>query len=225
MQVCSSCHAGCCRKFNVHLTGYDILKLKKNLDIDYICFSQIHPVKKEYVEKYSKQVALFKFTNFSEDEYYTFYLRRIKSNYMTDSYKCMFLQEWDGKDFLLPNFSGITARCGIYDNKPFACAIYPAKLHEDGLTGLAGNPPGANESSNPAYNLCHRPLTDEDLADYSGNTIRNLVIYKYEMDYFRSLAEVWNKSPRDFAQFFAFLEIAYKNRILYNDSEEIKEPV
>ena len=144
---------------------------------------------------------------------------------MSDSYRCMFLQEWNGEDFLLPDLTQITARCGIYGNKPLTCSIFPAKLHDDGLTGLAANPGSDNISGNPAYDLCPRILDEDDLADHSGKTIKNLVLYKYEMDYFKSVAEIWNKEPGDYAKYLAYLELVYKNRVLFSELEKMEEPV
>ncbi|OGI19562.1 MAG: hypothetical protein A2287_07630 [Candidatus Melainabacteria bacterium RIFOXYA12_FULL_32_12] len=219
MQICSNCHAGCCRKFNAHLTGYDILKIKRNLGLDYLYFVQIAPVKEENIDKIIEQTALFKFTNLGNDEYYTFHMKRVKSRYFPDSYKCMFLQEWDGEDFLLP-VDKVISRCGIYESKPLTCSIFPSKLHDDGLIGVSGNPKNNNTTGNPAYDLCPRLLEEKDIEDFSDNAVQNLVLYKYEMDYFKSLAKVWNEYPSDFARFIAYLEAAYKNRILFNESEK-----
>ncbi|EKE04582.1 MAG: hypothetical protein ACD_20C00046G0003 [uncultured bacterium] len=221
MQICNDCHAGCCRKYNTHLTGYDILKIKKNLGMDYLYFLQLAPIKEENVEKTLKHTALFRFTNLG-DGYFAFYMKRVKSRYFPDSHKCIFLQEWDGDDFLLP-VDKVISRCGIYGIRPITCAIYPTKLHDDGLIGIAGNPDNDNASGNAAYDLCPRPLIEEDFAGCSGDDVQNLVLYKYEMNYFKSLSEVWNAEPGDFAKFIAYLEAAYKNRILFNEEEKIKK--
>ena len=111
MRLCLSCQAGCCRRFNVPITGYDIIKIRKLLGIEYFYFASITPVEEEYLEKDSKKLALFKLNNIGKYNYYTFYLRSIKSRYAKDTDRCMFLQEWGMEDFLLPESVDLTARC------------------------------------------------------------------------------------------------------------------
>ena len=221
MSICCTCHGGCCRKFNIHLTGYDILNISKNLNLNYMHFTQVLPVNEERMEKTLKHTAFFKFPNLG-DGYYGIFLRLINSRHMPDSLKCMFLQEWNDKEFMLPDLENITARCGIYENRPLTCAVYPAKMSIDGLTGLTGDPnkiPGTMACDNPAYNLCPRSLDERDFADHSGSTIKNLVLYKYEVEYFKAVSEIWNNNPGDFGKFFMFLEMAYKNRVLYETQD------
>lgn len=218
MLICSSCQAGCCRRFNVPLTGYDILKIRKTLNLEYLEYAQIIIVDNEYVKKDSKSVSVFKFTNLGAAKYYTFYLRSIKSKYLPDSHKCMFLQEWDGEDFAMPDFEGVKARCGIYDVRPLVCTIYPAKLHKNELIGITSDPgKRLDKPDNAAYNLCPRDLNKLDLLDNSDEIIKNLVLYKYEMNYFKFLAETWNQGNGDFGEFFTFLEAAYENRVLFEE--------
>ncbi|EKE03921.1 MAG: hypothetical protein ACD_20C00128G0006 [uncultured bacterium] len=216
MLVCSSCQAGCCRRFSIPLTGYDILKIKKALDLEYLDYTQMIKVKDDDFESESKLLSVFRFTNLGAEKHYSFFLRSIKSKYMPDSDKCIFLQEWNGEDFLLPDFRGVKARCGIYNSRPLACTIYPAKLHENELIGVAKDPnTHLDNSDNPAYNLCPRDLNNSDFLANSDEIMKNLVLYKHEKKYFKFLSEVWNQGSCDFTEFFPFLETAYQNRIIF----------
>lgn len=219
MLSCSSCLAGCCRRFDVPLTGFDIIKIQKALNLEYYEIAQLIPVKEDSYEKNSKATGVFKFNNFDAGEYFTFYLRNIKSKYIPDSYKCMFLQEWNGEDFLLHDRPGIKARCGIYNIRPLICSVYPARLHENELIGVVKNPTKHLEKpDNPAYNLCPEEYDEKEFFTDSDEIIKNLVLYKYEVNYFQFLAEVWNQNTCDFGLFYNFLEESYKNRILIDQT-------
>ena len=96
---CSKCMAGCCRKYSVCLTGYDVARLAKatdNLDwIDSI-----------YAEDTDSGIARsFSLYEDSRIEKYILCLR------MTDEENCIFL----GKDNL----------CKVYEARPMICRIYP----------------------------------------------------------------------------------------------------
>lgn len=212
MKVCSSCHAGCCRRFHVPLTGYDILKIKQDLNLEYLDFLQLIPVSDEYLPIDSKTRAIFKFNNIGANNNYVLYLRSINSRLIHNSDKCIFLQEWNGEDFALPGFRGIKARCGIYNSRPLACTIYPAKLHENELIGVVKVP--NPEELNPAYHLCPADINGSDFSEDSNEIMKNLVLYKYEKNYFKFLAETWNQGEGDFGEFFEFLKAAYEKRIL-----------
>lgn len=216
MKICSECHAGCCRKFHINLTGYDILSIKKTLDLDYPFFLQINQVENDVIEKRSKRNALFKFSDLDSEKYYTFHLRRVKSKYYKDSERCLFLTEWNNTDIQLPYSEKVYARCGIYNSRPLTCAVFPTELHPDGMIGYTSDVNCYTEKSdNPAYNLCPRALNEKDLESATGNMIQTLVVRKYELEYFKSVAKIWNSTPGTYARFFDFLEMAYKNRILY----------
>ena len=218
MIICSSCHAGCCRRFRIPLTGYDILKIRKTIGLNYLEFIQLLPVNEEDIEKKSKSSPVFKFINIGEDRYYSLFLERTLSKYFPDSLKCMFLQEWNGEDFLLPDYVGVKARCGIYNNRPLACSMYPAKWDDNGLTAIAKDP-GKHlpEANNPAYYLCPVDLSQSDFMDNSDEIIKDLVLFRYEMDYYKAFADYWNQQEGDFGEFFPILEKMYQNRIIFEE--------
>jgi len=222
MTICAECHAGCCRRFNINLTGVDILRISKTLDMDYKSFTQFNPVKPENVEKEQKKTALFLFKDFDEGKiYYRICMKLANSLLFPDSFKCMFLHEWNGETLGLDNVPNVISRCGIYDIRPSACAVFPSELKKNNLIGITSNPNFFFEpSENPGYKLCPKNVNEDDFADCSGNLIKTLVLQRYEMDYFRSIAVIWNEDPKPVDYFYAFLESAYKNRVLFYDPVE-----
>jgi len=96
---CRKCMAGCCRKYSVCLTGYDIARLAKatdNLDwIDSIYAGDTNP-------EIARSFSLYENRGVGK---YLLCLR------MTDGDNCVFL----GKDNL----------CKVYETRPMICRIYP----------------------------------------------------------------------------------------------------
>ena len=215
MSICSFCHGGCCRRYNINLTGYDILKISQALGIEYTDFILINPVNKDEEEKISANAALFKIKGYDDSKHYRFCLNLVNSKLMPNSQKCMFLQEWNGND-ILSQKDKILARCGIYGIRPLACAIFPAAFDKDALKGLTGDPNKFfDELDNPAYKLCPKEVVEDDFADYSGEIIHKIVLYNYEMDFFKKLAHKWNKNPGTLGSVFSYMKESYKNRIKF----------
>ena len=82
MSLCAFCHAGCCRRYKVDLTGFDIFNLSKNLELDFSEFAEIVIVEEKYLESCSKHAALFKFTDDDCKNYWRFCLRFVESKAM-----------------------------------------------------------------------------------------------------------------------------------------------
>ena len=219
MSICSICHGGCCHRYMIDLTGYDIFNILKTLDLDVKYFMQAVPVREEDFDYLDSQAALFKFTDDELKSYYRFCLRQNKSQFFPDTGKCMFLQEWTGKDLGINYSEEVIARCGMYGCRPLTCAIFPARLDDSGLIGYVLDPYlNAKKKQNPALNLCPRPLENEDFADHSGEIIRNLSVHKFEMEFFRGLAKDWNKNPKSLNDLMIFLKKVYSNRIIYEEN-------
>ena len=84
------------------------------------------------------------------------------------------------------------------------------------MQGLTGDPNSFLEKSdNSAYNLCPRPIDKTDFADYSGTTIHKIVLFNYEMDYFKLIADQWNNNPENLSSFISYLKEFYKNRVIF----------
>ena len=225
MPVCSDCKAGCCRRTPVDLTGFDIMNISKTLDFDLSVFIDVLPVKDKEVKLLSLETALFKFTDDECSKYYRFCLKRVPSRIIDDSYKCLFLQEWNDEILDLKT-DKIFARCGIYSVRPLICAIYPAKLDTNELIGCIFDPSlHSKKTNNPAYTLCPRQLTKEDFTDYSGEIMKNLALYKFEVSFFISLAKHWNENPKSLKDLTDFLKKVYTNRIVFPELIDCPENV
>lgn len=223
MSICSECHGGCCRRYYIDLTGYDIINIHQTLELDYLTFLQVLSVKEEDVEELAKDAALFKFSDDKGKKFFRFCLRRIESPVMLNSTRCMFLLEWNNEMLNLPASGKIQARCGIYGCRPLTCAIYPVKLDNSGLFGYAADPYiNCDKKNNAAYNVCPRPLKDDDFTDHSGEMMKTLALRKFEMDFFKELANGWNEKPGSLKEFFEYIEKIYKNRV-YKEIGRIQE--
>ena len=217
MLICNSCHGGCCRNFGVGLTGYDILNISKILNLDPISFVQVLPVDKD-IELQSKYSALFKFTDYNINYFYRFCLRMDKSMLVSETIKCMFLLECFANPLVLSE-DKIIARCGIYTCRPLICRTFPSKLDPTEKMGIVFNPIVEN-TENKIYNLCPRTLTNDDLDNSSDEILKSLIMRKFEVDYFKNLAEYWNKNPGTISEFLIFMEKVYKKRVLVENVTE-----
>jgi len=217
MSVCSICHGGCCRRYYVDFTGYDLYNISKHLELEIPFFAETVEVKDEDVTELSKDAALFKFTDNNCKNFVRFCLRRINSTVMPSSTRCLFLLEWDGEFLGLKEHNTVLGRCGIYQLRPLTCAIYPVRIDEkNGLIGCVSDPYEICEKkNNPAYNVCPRPLIKEDFADYTGEISKFLALHKYEMAFFKALADDWNEDPGSLSEFLERLVKIYSNRIQF----------
>lgn len=215
MLICETCHAGCCRNFAIGLTGYDILNIHTTLKVDYSSFIQIIPVQNEEDIKYqAKYAALFRFSDCETGIYYRFSMRMSKSPIITDTIKCIFLMEWLNEP-LNPSNDKINSKCGIYNCRPLICSTFPSKFDMTGKQGIIFNVNSSNlNQGNPIYNQCPRKITEQDIADSKDQIMKNLIMRKYEGDYFQNLSDYWNQKPGTIKEFFAFIKNVYQNRIV-----------
>jgi len=215
MLICESCHSGCCRKYAVALTGYDILNISKTLKIDPLSFIEISPV--ENIEYQSTYTTLFKFTDENSDIFYRFNLKMNESQLVPGTIKCQFLLEWHN-DPSNPCIEGIIAKCGIYNCRPFVCTAYPAKFDITEKRGIIVNVGSKSESSeHRIYNLCPEKITGEDIADSSDQIMKALIMRKYELEYFKNLADYWNQKPGSLSDFLIFMTNVYQNRVVLEE--------
>ncbi|HLJ12492.1 MAG TPA: YkgJ family cysteine cluster protein [Planctomycetaceae bacterium] len=104
------------------------------------------------------------------------------------------------------------SQCGIYNERPSACRVYPTKFDKAGeLAVLCEAPAPISGSSHPAHRLCARPWEQQDFDPIE--QVQHLAVAKFEMNFFFKLAEAWNARPRDWQVFPEFLQMVYSNRI------------
>jgi Fe-S-cluster containining protein len=213
MSQCESCHSGCCRAFAVPVTGADILRIRSRLSMEF----------HEFVCRWADpegEIALNHAPHFHfSDEPATPFvicLMHHESHVFPGTTRCEFLDE------TAPTAQAPlgTARCSIYPERPSTCRAFPAKLNATGeLAILYDVPSHARDASQPVYALCPRPWQPEDLDPVQ--QVQDLVVAKYEMQFFHCLASIWNEQPGRWSDFPQFLEYVYVNRL--RPSEEADE--
>lgn len=206
MSLCEDCHAGCCRSFAVPVSGADILRIEQGLKIsfwDFVC---------RWADP-SGQIALNYAPHFFfEDEPGTPFvisLMHQTSDNFKGTTRCRFLVEGPPDD----DHPLGQARCGIYNYRPGACRVFPTKFdlsHE--LAVVHDVPARSREGEEQVYDLCPRPWEPSDLD--SLQPLHDLVVARYEMQYFERIAEMWNRTPGAWDVFPDFLRLVYGRRVV-----------
>ncbi len=218
MKVCKTCAGGCCRAFRVPITGFDTLRIMRTIDVDPYFFCGVEEVTGEKLQNWQDKDPIFIFTDSGEPKYYEIYLKSVESKYFEFHGKCIFLQEWDASELNSTDIEGVFGRCGIYDCRPIACRNYPAKLGEDGKPYMHDpyyehtNPDNKRWQALP-YGLCPRPVEKDDFEQGINEYIKNLLHFKYEMEFFTELSKKWNQNPDVSDKFIEFLEKEYCDRL------------
>lgn len=206
MSQCATCHAGCCRSFAVPVSGADILRIMSRRGLDFWDFVCRWEDSEGLIAANHAPHFLF------QDEPQTPFaicLRHGESATFPGTTKCQFLTEGSQS---AEHPLGI-AHCGIYEDRPGACRAFPAKLNRTGeLAILYDVPPTGRRNVHPAYRLCAQAWEPADLDPVQ--QVQDLVVAKYEMDFFHRLAESWNEQPGAWSTFPEFLQLVYGRRIL-----------
>jgi hypothetical protein len=206
MSPCQNCHAGCCRAFAVPVTGADVMRIERDLQLDFWDFAcRWADPNGNVAQKYAPQFY------FDDDPQtpYVVCLKHADSTFFPGTTKCRFLTEG------MPDAEHPLgqARCGIYGQRPLPCRVFPAKLNETAeLAVLYDVPERGRGTDEPAYALCPTQWTAADLDPL--DTMQNLVLAKYEMAFFHHLADIWNRQPRGWNIFPEFLRVVYRGRVV-----------
>ncbi|MBW3543418.1 MAG: YkgJ family cysteine cluster protein [Planctomycetes bacterium] len=213
MTPCHDCHAGCCRSFAVPLTGADILRIERDLRLDFWQFVCRWADPEGRIARTS--APHFQFPDEPQTPF-VICLMHAESEFLTGSTRCRFLRE-GAPDEAHP--LGV-ARCGIYAHRPAACRCFPLRSDPAGeLVILDERPREGARQGHAAYELCPRPWEPSDVDPLSAP--QDLAIARYEMAFFRRIAEVWNHSPRSWHIFPEFLRLIYANRVIAGTDEVI----
>ncbi len=199
---CTGCHSGCCRAFIVPLTGYDMIRIMTNLELpfwEFVC---------RYADE-SGEIAkgIAPHFHFDDDPEtpFTIGLLQDASTHFPETQKCQFLKEHEKND---EHPLGV-ANCSIYEDRPMACRLFPARLDEQNEIGIVNIPKFGRAGSNPAYQLCPRDWTTEDIdAEVARRDIGNTAT---EMQQMHLLAERWNASPRSWLLFPDVIQMVFGN--------------
>jgi Fe-S-cluster containining protein len=219
MSQCATCHAGCCRSFVVPVTGADVLKIisaQKLSFWDFVC--RWADPDGAIALKYAPH---FYFRDTPQIPYVISLIQEYSSLFPGTA-RCKFLIEG------APTHEqplGIS-QCGIYGERPSACRVFPTKFdHAGELAILYDVPKEGRGGSHPVYRLCPRKWEPHDLDPIS--QVQDLVIARYEMDFFFKLARGWNARPGEWRTFPDFLQLVYSQRVLpeaYDDLDEESSP-
>ncbi len=210
MSPCEDCHAGCCRSFAVPVSGADIMRIEQGLGLsfwDFVC----------RWEDPEGSIALNYAPHFFfEDEPETQFvisLMHHDSEYFKETTRCRFLTEGaPDADHPLGQ-----ARCGIYNYRPGACRVFPTKFDTaNELAVIHDIPARSREGDAEVYDLCPRPWEPSDFDPIQ--PLHNLVVARYEMQFFRSIAELWNRNPRSWSVFPDFLRLVYARRVVREEA-------
>ncbi|MEM1061699.1 MAG: YkgJ family cysteine cluster protein, partial [Planctomycetota bacterium] len=136
-------------------------------------------------------------------------LRHVASEQHPGTERCVFLAE------TAPDADAPLGRggCGVYDHRPSACRCFPTKFDTGGdLTVLYDIPARGRDGDHPVHTLCPREWTVDDVDPIQAPA--DLAVARYEMDFFRSIAGVWNRTPRAFDLFPDFVRLVYSRRVV-----------
>jgi Fe-S-cluster containining protein len=215
MSQCATCHAGCCRSFVVPVTGADVLRIMSQRRLsfwDFVCrwSDPDGKIALEYAPHW----------HFRDQPEMPFVISLIQeySSQFPGTTRCKFLAEGPQSD---EHPLGIS-QCGIYGDRPSACRVFPTKLdHAGELAVLCDVPASGRGGSHPVYRLCPKSWEPADLDPIQ--QVQDLVVARYEMDFFFKLAAAWNERPGDWLLFPDFLKSVYAKRVLRQDEDRHDE--
>lgn len=219
MELCKTCHGGCCRRYNVALWGSDIIRICETLNVDTHFFTTVHKVNEDKVKTQIDQMPMFIFSEIGDDQYFSPVLKVNESRFYPGTSKCIFLHEWHAELLGSEELTGIIGRCGIYSCRPLNCRTYPTKYDKEKKRVIIRDPhlvlehEHSRPDDNPAYNICERALTPEDYEPFQEGYAHDAVQNEHEREFFLELAGKWNKNPDVSDNFYVFLLREYADRI------------
>lgn len=216
--MCDTCHAGCCRGYNLLITGYDALLMSRQLSLPLGEFCTLMGFRVEQAKRFENSYVPIRLADRGcEEKRYFLALKRIESQLVPGTVRCYFLNEWK-REYPATEREGhpgkeVVARCSIYGSRPMMCRTYPTSLHRDVALGYVSTPrPIDLADKNPVYQLCPEKWTATDFSADPTAAVHNLAIHRYEQDFYNQAIAEFNKKPRTLAEFFPFLARIYENR-------------
>jgi|GEM_PF-618329 len=203
---CENCHAGCCRAFVVPLTGADILRIERGLNLTFWDFACRWADPEGQIAR--QHAPHFYFDDEPGTPFVISLMHRV-SEVFPRTTCCRFLLEGTPD----AEHSLGRSRCGIHSLRPATCRVFPTKFNATGELALIQEIPLPTRDHDEAvYDLCSRQWEPADLDPVE--PLHDLIVARYEMQYFHRLAEQWNQSPRPWAVFPDFLRMVYSQRLV-----------
>jgi Fe-S-cluster containining protein len=216
--MCDTCHAGCCRAYNLIITVHDALLIARDLSLPISEFVSMIPQNESVMKRMGDLHVPVRFSDPGyEDTYFFIGLKRVDSRLTPGSPKCYFLQEWERSQPVAERGAHpgakIAARCGIYTSRPLMCRTYPSFLHPEGTLGFVSDPaPIKATVPHAMFTLCPEKWTPQAFSPEPDRALHTLVLNKYEIDFQNALIREWNKNLRPLKEFFPYAAQCYANR-------------
>lgn len=213
MSVCEGCHSGCCRAFAVPVTGADILRIVQHRELSFWDFACRWADPEGIISR--NHAPQFYFDD-EPGKPFVICLKHDPSELFPRATRCHFLVE-EPADAAHPLG---TAHCGIYNERPSACRVFPTRLSSQGdLAIIYDVPANGRANGEAAYQLCPRPWNTSDVDPIQ--QVQDLVVLRFEIEFFHKLAVAWNADPGDWLMFPDFLVDVYQGRVLESASSVI----
>ena len=207
---CDNCHAGCCRAFAVPLTGADILRIERGLNLTFWDFACRWADPEGQIAQ--QHAPHFYFDDEPGTPFVISLMHRV-SDVFPQTTCCRFLEEGE------PNAEHPLGRSrgGIHSLRPATCRVFPTKFNATGeLAVIQEVSIPTRNGEDPVYDLCSRPWEPAELDPVE--PLHDLIVARYEMQFFHRLADQWNQSPRSWDVFPDFLRMVYSQRLVNESS-------
>ncbi|MBI4662158.1 MAG: YkgJ family cysteine cluster protein [Verrucomicrobia bacterium] len=220
--ICDTCHAGCCRTYNLIVTVYDALVISRDLGLPIAEFVTFLATRGEQIKLAGGKNTPIIFSDPGYEEVRFFVtLKRVDSRLIAGTLKCYFLQEWNRQEVVAARGdhpgARIAGRCGIYGSRPLMCQTYPTVLHNEGAVGFIGTPPPTDlQKVHEIYKICPEKWSPEAFVQDPAKALHSLVLYNYETNFQNRCLAEWNASPGLMKGFFPFMLRAYGERFRLN---------
>lgn len=216
MSLCESCHAGCCRSFAIPASGADLIRIEADLGLSFWDFACRWADPEGIIAR--KYAPHFYFDD-DPDTPFAICLLRSESTFHPGTPKCRFLVEGQPDD---KSPLG-AARCGIYKSRPSACRVFPTRLNATAeLAVITDVPERVCGKGEPLYQLCPRPWEPADFDHLT--SVQDLIVARYEMQFFHQVAERWNRRCGPWSLFPEFVRAVYARRVLPESEVPAAQP-
>jgi len=217
---CDTCHAGCCRSYNICITVTDVLRVARDLHLAPAEFTEFKAVQASDAADFERQTEAIHFSDpGAEKTRFFLTLRRVPSVVGPGSVRCIFLHEWERTRPVAERRAHpgarVIARCSIYPSRPLMCRLYPSTTDAASLLAYLRKPPTSSLSgTHPFYEVCPEDWSAPDFASDFDEVLQNHARDKYEWAFQKLAISKWNKAPGLQADFFPLMEKAYQARLV-----------
>lgn len=223
--ICDTCHAGCCRGYQLVVSVFDVLKISRELNLPIGEFATLlrFPASETFAMGGSSEAYLpIRFSDPGCEGFgHAVSLKRVASSVIPNSLRCYFLLEWERAEPIAGRGdhpgSRVAGRCGIYGVRPLMCRTFPTTLTPVGVAVLFDPKPLPLEGHSEAYRLCPEPWPSV-LPEQAEPAVHSLAMLNYEVGFQNKAVGEWNGQPGRIVDFFPFMIQAYQHRLRLTSS-------